>query len=350
MMSDLPDFIVEFLKTQKKIEELALRDLEWKHSTVIDNLINDINFPLKKLALHRQTDFLGEEANALKFLEKFVNTLEELALGSFFPGSVYEIIFEKFKNLKILDVYLTYAPKEDTFYHNLRPNVAVKKLVIRGLTSQNEFKLQGFIVNLPNVESLVLMDPSISKEMVLFISHNLLNLEEIKMKTLEVASFKEVILTSIKSLRIRSLMRVSRNDWYTICRSLPNIQRFAVENVFQMSSLSEPMFLIFTQGWKYLTSIDLGFGFEPRRRMFTLLLQNSKNLKTVSIPAVIRERNVQLADLIHKCFEQVQGPRLFFKSSKQQPREQVELWNNEDCWDDVDDEHEDDGDSDIDGI
>ena len=97
-----------------------------------------------------------------------------------------------------------------------------------------------------------------------------------------------------------------------------------------MSSLSESMFRIFTQGRMNLAHIDLGSGFEPSEGIFTELLRYSKNLKSVSIPADIKFKNKQLADFIHKCFEKVQGPRLFYKSSKQQPKEHVGLWDNKD--------------------
>ena len=336
-MSHNEEYISEFLTTQKKIEALALRDMDFGNATVNEQFINDINFPLKKLALNMQTNFLGSDQNTLNFLIKFANTLEELELGSIFPASVYEMIFRRFKKLKVLDVSLTHAPNEDNFYINLQPNASVEKLIIRGLKTKNEKKLQGFMGNLPNVESLVLIDLPLSKEMILFMSNNLQKLEEINMETLEVSSFKEVVLPNIKSLRIKSLKTINNDDWHAICLSLPNIQKFSVKNVFDMSSLSDLMFPIFTEGWKSLTHIDLGTGFKPSECIFTVLLRNSKNLKTVSIPA--RQR---LTDLIHQLFEEAQGPRLFFKSLKQQQQgHHVGLWENEDFYDEIDDELDD---------
>ena len=298
--------------------------------TVDGTLINEINFPLKKLALNKLKNFLRSEENSLKFLERFVDTLEELELGSTFPASVYEMIFMKFKKLKVLDVSLTHAPKEETFYHNLRPNVSVKKLVIRDLLTKNEQKFQGFIGNLPNVESLTIIKSSLTKEAMQFISNNLQKLEELDMNTLEGSPFKDVVLSNIKSLRINYLKTVSIEDWHAICLSLPNIQNFLVKNVLQMSSLSAPSFRIFSQGWKNLTNIDLGSGFIPSERIFTVLLRNTNNLKTVSIP--VKDKNPTLADSIHRSFEKVQGPRLFYKSSKQQRQKHVGLWSNEDSW------------------
>ena len=153
----------------------------------------------KKLALNRQTNFLGSEQNTLNFLKKFANTLEELELGSIFPASVYEVIFKQLKKLNVFDVSLKHAPNEDNFYINLQPNASVKELIIRELKTENEKKLQGFMGNLPNVESLVLIDLPLSKEMILFMSNNLQKLEEINMESLEVSSFKEVVLPNIKS-------------------------------------------------------------------------------------------------------------------------------------------------------
>ena len=140
---------------------------------------------------------------------------------------------------------------------------------------------------------------------------------------------KERQITSITSLKT-----INNDDWHAICRSLPNIQKFSVNNVFDMSSLSDLMFPIFTEGWKSLTNIDLGTGFKPSECIFTVLLRNSKNLKTASIPA--RQR---LADLYHQLFEEAQGPRLFFKSlDQQQQKHHVGLWDNEDFQKDFDDE------------
>ena len=293
-------------------------------------MIQKINFPLRKLALDKQTNFLGSEENSLKFLNKFVDTLEELELGSTFSASVYEMIFMKFKKLKVLDLQLMYAPKENTFYHNLRPNVSVKKLIIRNLIPRCEQMLQGFIGNLPNVESLTLVDSGLSKEMVQFISNNMQQLEELKLPTLKSSSLKDVVLPNIKSLHIRFLETVYNDDWHAICRSLPNIQNFSFKSVSPTSSLSELMFQIFTQCWKNLTHIDLGSGFIPSERIFTMLVHNSKNLKSVSIPAEIKFKNHRLVDFVHKLFEKVQGPRLFYKSSTQLTQEHVGFWDNVD--------------------
>ena len=67
--------IIEFRAMQKKIKELALCGIGFMDQTMFDKWVNEIYFPLKKLALTNPKWFFGPEENILKFFEKFVDTL-----------------------------------------------------------------------------------------------------------------------------------------------------------------------------------------------------------------------------------------------------------------------------------
>lgn len=99
-------YLIEYLTSQKKLEALALRDLDFEDTSISMDTIDQIQFPLKKLSMYRLIEAFGSEKNLLAFLNKFVDTLEELEIGSnMFPESVYEMIFKKFLKLRSLTVF-----------------------------------------------------------------------------------------------------------------------------------------------------------------------------------------------------------------------------------------------------
>lgn len=64
---------------------------------------DSIQFPLKKLSLN--SNLFGTEQNLILVMSKLTETLEELIFAKLiFPDYVYEIIINKFRKLKTLEI------------------------------------------------------------------------------------------------------------------------------------------------------------------------------------------------------------------------------------------------------
>lgn len=288
--ADPKAYLIDYLSKQTRLEELALRNFRdydcAEYNTPIDaDKLSSIQFPLKRLAIDTQDydDMLQSEENTIRFLKKF-DHLEHLQIGKRFPDSVYELIFKTFLKLKTLIVNINHAPSEDSFYQNLRPNGSVKKIFVRGYSSRYLKALQGFIGNLPNIETLVMVDDVLSNELMLFISNNL-KLKNLQVHRLQPKVFLGVSMTSLKSVSIDNLESISMkpSDWKLMVTAFKNIEELTIGSTDDEELLSDLNFNIFTKSWPHLRHVRLGHGFVAKKRVFNQLLKNCMELKTVEI-------------------------------------------------------------------
>lgn len=343
------DLQLDFLSHQNKIEELALRETDWTHPFSAETL-HKIEFPLKKLSLMKQEN-LSEE-NVLTFLNKFVDTLEELELGGTFSDSVYEMVFKKFRKLKVLIVDVAKAPTENSFYHNLRPNPLIKKLVLRNFSAEHEKQVEGFIGNLPNVNTLVFEVQDVPNELMIFISNNLLQLRNLHFKSINGQMFKEVRIASLTSFNVTTLKELSSEDWKLIVKAFPNVSKISVKTIFSEQSVSDREFNIITKGFKNLCHLKLGCGFVALKRIFNQLLRNCEKLKTVEVMQEAFESSRSKKIEIFRDFKK-DGLRFITHSSDDLDKIFDEcysgLWHNEEAFEDFFDSDDDD-DSDLDNL
>lgn len=277
-------YLAGYLADQKCLEQLAMRDSELDIGAFSASHINRMTFPLKSLSLRKHSRTVCDEQNMKEFFKRFSNTLEELELGNSFPDSIYEMIFKKFLKLKYLKVNIAHAPKENVFYHNLQANSSVKKLVVQGYKQQHLKSLQGFIGNLPNIETLVMCDSSeVTKGPMIFFTNNLLKIHTLCLTTIKGNMLKGVNMPSVKSLIIESLPKLSHHDWKAIVKAFRNLEKLEVGSSYEACSLSDLMFNIITKGFKKLKHIELGYGFNAKKRIFNQILKNCRNIRTVNI-------------------------------------------------------------------
>lgn len=275
--------MIEYLGSQKMIQELAVRDLSLNHYLCDLKVIKAVQFPLKKLSLWKLRDAVRDEEKLLAFLENFVDTLEFLELRGHYPNSVYEMIFKKFLKLKVLKVGMNQTPKNDEFYHNLRPNQSIQKFIIIDSEKATEKSIEGFIGNLPNIETLVMGTENVSNNLLVFISNNLPKLKSLNLNTIKGHMIERVCIGSVTSLRVKKTGELEPNDWKLSVKAFPNVNEFSIEKVWAKDALSDRMFNIFTKGWKMLNHLKFGHGFKAVKRIFNQLLRNCKDFKTFEL-------------------------------------------------------------------
>ena len=266
------------------IQDLALRDLDlWLESVELDE-IKAIQLPLKKLSLWNMRHVMETEEKYLALLGCFVVTLEELEIRGHYPDSVYEMIFKKFHKLKVLTININHAPKENTFYHNLRPNPLIQKLFIIGSRETNRQSLEGFIGNMPNLDTLVMETREVSNELLIFVSNNLHKLKTLSMETLWGTTVEDVCIPSLTILSVKETTELKQQDWQLIVKAFPNVVKFSVENVEISAAFELHNFTILTKGWKDLNHLKFGSGFITSKRILNQPLLNCKNFKKIEIP------------------------------------------------------------------
>jgi hypothetical protein len=280
----MESYFVDFLRGQTKLEELALREMDFEETTISVEKIKDMKFPLKKLSLHQQTSLFQNDENLLAFLLNFTGSLETLDIAGNFPEEAYEMIFKDFSKLKSLVVYINRAPIDETFYHSLRANTSIKKLQIKAFRDKFQKSVEGFIGNLPNIESLVLDMENVPQSLFQFISNNLPKLNELRVRQTKQSMLKNVRVGTVKTLTITSMYSHSAEDWKALVKAFPNIENLTVVSCLDSDSLNDRMFNIFTKSLPRLSHLNLGSGFSAiKRRVFNQMLNNCKNLKRVEI-------------------------------------------------------------------
>lgn len=274
-----PDSMIEFLVSQQNLKELAIRNCG---STLNENnyeKLQAIKSPLKKLAIHKHDNLFGSERNLLLFVDKFVDSLEELDIGSSFSASFYEMIFNKFRKLKTLRVDIDGTSNVGAFCKNLRQNPSIQKLIVYGHKLEVLKSIQGIIGNVPNLQSLVLENCDLSKELMTFIGKNLRKLKELQVRNISDESFDGICVPSLKTISIMKL-KSNETQWTSITLALPSIEVFKVHSC---EELLNEMVNIISKGWPRLKHFTFGYGFIASEGTFNLLLRNCKFLETVEI-------------------------------------------------------------------
>lgn len=122
--------------------------------------------------------------------------------------------------------------------------------------------------------------------MMVFISNNLRMLKHLKLETIRGSFLRNVRFGSLKSIAVKNLEEdISADDWKTIVKAMPNVEKLSIEYVEDKDSIGDHAFKIITKGLRQLNHIRIGNGFVAARGIFNKLLNNCKQLRTVEISA-----------------------------------------------------------------
>lgn len=281
---EMVKYLVDFLCAQSMLEELALSEIDFMNITIKKEDIKKMNFPLKRLSLEYLDNFMGGEANALAFVKKFANTLEELSLGGQFENSFYDLIFKKLRKLRSLKLDLQHIPQDENFYETLPTLRSVKKLIIFSYKNEHQNYVQGIIGLLPNIETLVIKGRDApGNGLMMFVSYNLLKLRSLCINSPRLArnAFREVgTFGKLLKFDVGSLQEASNQEWSDMLAAMPNVEQLTIQSC---KRLNDEKFDALTRSWTQLRVLNLGNFFTLRAQRFTNLLARCPNITTVRV-------------------------------------------------------------------
>ena len=226
---------VDLLSTQRQLKVLALSNMDFSSSGISLQQVQQLDFPLKKLALNNLTTLFGSDDNFTEFMKAIGNTLEELEVALRYSQSrvLFEAIFQHLHELQVLDIDVRHAPnkKSDGFYNSFGINSSIKTLILRTYHQTYNHKiLRGFITNLPSLEILIIDGGGILNKYLRLISNNLLRLKQLNFKAASGGVFKNVTLPNVTTIHLTVDWLSEKDDWKLICRAFPEHRRAFICN------------------------------------------------------------------------------------------------------------------------
>lgn len=119
-----------------------------------DGSLNQVQFKLKHFDIIWEQPMTKQaEDNCLKFLELQQHSLEHLGFNLPLTENVHHFAFSQFKQLKSLDINVSYLPSNKFFFQALLPMESVRELKLRGKFQKHEVA-KAFMECFPNVTKL----------------------------------------------------------------------------------------------------------------------------------------------------------------------------------------------------
>lgn len=303
---DSPISIVSFIaKYTHKLTHLALYNLNFQHSDDIkEGEIESIQAPLKNFSIaYLQNPFNG---NLLKFMEKFVDTLEELDVEKFkekLPDEFYAFVLNKMKNIKLLGLQLSDAPNSKEFYENLEVNTNIKYLMINDEAIGKKIKFNGLLSKLPNLDRLSLYKASIGKTSLETISTQCKSLKKLEFHQVDYIEMAigEAHMPNLMDLSICNISIGSQKGWESLVKAFPNLEKFSLHVVCH-SALTDKAFNILTTGLAKIKHFVLGKGFKATKKKCNFMLANCDSLRTVEVATQSFQSHPELLGEVQKDF------------------------------------------------
>lgn len=225
------DTLEDFLMTQDKLKELALRSVYTSHSMLFSSpaLNFAMPFQLTRLSLLYMKLMETSYKNLVKFVEKHSKSLLELELGHQFPPAIYECLFNKMTHLTTLNIMIDEIPQDEGLLDRLKKNLSIKNLTIKqtpGQTLEKILLFRSFLNLVPNVTSVSVL-PHGRREILDALSEALGQLKLLQLNEY-VEDFCNVYFPSLNALHISLLFGKMR--WETISRYLPRLTELTVQS------------------------------------------------------------------------------------------------------------------------
>lgn len=326
------EYLTEFLSIQHNLETLALRNIndDIENSNIFESdFSKNIKFKLKHLSI----DIFGDDTstdNLKAFLQKHEDSLEDLEIGKSFADAVYEYCFTKFRNLKKLTINADKIPKDSQFYNRLRPNISVKKLIIRG--KLNDFTTKELFGQFPKVETLVVNEKNsdyegmnMSIELMIFMSNNLNSLKHLVIPKLPSDVPADTLkFPALKSFHIERM--TTKTDWTTFIQSNPTIERLSYRWLMFPNIITKVEYEILAKSLLNLQYLTLGSGITDHIGTLTYIAQNFRSLKVLNY-SDIAVNSMEVLNKIDK--ESLRISFYIYETDNLPFPEEVNLWSNE---------------------
>lgn len=329
------EYLTAFLSVQHHLETMALRNIndDIENSNLFEyDVSKNIRFKLKQLSI----DIFGEDVSIdylTAFLQKHEDSLEDLEIGKSFGDAIYEFSFARFTNLKRLTINADKIPTDSRFYNRLRPNLSVKKLIIRG--KHKAFTTKEIFGQFPNIETLVINEQNpdneemnMSNELMIFMSNNLNNLKHLVIPKLPLNIVVDTLkFPALKSFHVERMTQ--KTDWTTFIQSNPTIERLSFRWMMFPNIITDVEYEIIAKSLPNLQHLTLGSGITDYKGTLTNIAQNCRSLKVLQMLNFL-DNSLKPMEVLNQRDEE--GLRISFytyETDKLTFPEEEHLWSNE---------------------
>lgn len=329
------EYLTAFLSVQPHLETMALRnindDIENSNLFEID-ISKNIRFKLKQLSI----DIFGEDVSVdylTAFLQKHEDSLEDLEIGKNFGDAIYEFSFTRFRNLKRLTINADKIPTDNRFYSRLRPNLSIKKLIIRGKLKQ--FTTKELFGQFPNIETLVIKEQNpdneemnMSNELMIYMSNNLNNLKHLVIPKLPLDVVADTLkFPALKSFHVERM--IQKTDWTTFIQSNPTIERLSFRWMMFPNIITDVEYEIIAKSLLNLQHLTLGSGITDYKGTLTNIALNCRSLKVLQMMNYLDSSVKPMEVLSQRDKEGLRISFYTYETDKLTFPEEIHLWSNE---------------------
>lgn len=323
------------MSVQPHLETMALRnindDIENSNLFEID-ISKNIRFKLKQLSI----DIFGEDVSVdylTAFLQKHEDSLEDLEIGKSFGDAIYEFSFTRFRNLKRLTINADKIPTDNRFYSRLRPNLSIKKLIIRGKLKQ--FTTKELFGQFPNIETLVIKEQNpdneemnMSNELMIYMSNNLNNLKHLVIPKLPLDVVADTLkFPALKSFHVERM--IQKTDWTTFIQSNPTIERLSFRWMMFPNIITDVEYEIIAKSLPNLQHLTLGSGITDYKGTLTNIALNCRSLKVLQMMNYLDNSVKPMEVLSQRDKEGLRISFYTYETDKLTFPEEVHSWSNE---------------------
>lgn len=229
------EHLMEFIYIQKRLETLALRNIN--SSAIVFSKKQDAKyqFKLKELSLRKiRFENRYEDENLIDFLDTQKDSVEILELGRTFSNDAYVLILNKFINVKTLRIDIAAFPSDLSFYKRIKVNKNVTKLMVYG--EIEDTVLYCTILSLfPNVTD-IRFSSQISCEVLTCLPKCCNAITKLSLDSLRPGNYKNLKIVALKNLHLDWL--ANQCEWMNFVMANPTIESLSFKWIFEQLNMN----------------------------------------------------------------------------------------------------------------
>lgn len=275
---------MEFLYTQKRLETLALRTITSSTAVFAKKPDVEYQFKLKELSL-RKISFEDrfEDENLIDFLHTQKDSVEILELGRTFSNDVYELILNKFKNIKTLRIDIAAFPADLSFYKKIKVNRNVTKLMIYG-DNEDIAQYCAILSLFPNVTD-IRFSSQVPLEVISCLPKCCSALNILSLDSLRSGNYNNVKFPALKNFHLDWLE--NQCEWMHFVIANPTIESLSFKWVFEQLKTDPRLFgkalKIVCSSLPYLKHLKIGGYMNDYINNLREIMEVCTNLETMDV-------------------------------------------------------------------
>ncbi|CAO1434129.1 unnamed protein product [Diamesa tonsa] len=227
--------LMEFLYTQKRLETLALRNINRSSVVFAKNQGAKYQFKLKELSLRKiRFENQFEDENLKDFLDTQKDSIEILELGRTFSNDVYVLVLNKFLKVKTLRIDIAVFPDDLNFYKRIKVNKNVTKLMIYG-ELEDTVRYCTILRLFPNVTD-IRFSSQISCEVLTCLPKCCNALMSLSLDSLRPGNYKNLKFPALKNLHFDWL--ANQSEWMNFVMANTTVESLSFKWIFEQLNMN----------------------------------------------------------------------------------------------------------------